>query len=255
MKIIKFSKLKDNRYNVTLENNEVLKLYDDVIIKYDLVRTKIINDNELDELVKYNDSLEAYYSAVKYITKKLRCECEIRKYLSKKYDNEIVKYTIDKLNKDGYLNKDFYLKCYIDDKFILTNEGPNKIKKELCKLGFNEDDINSVLDEIDDNMWLDKLNKIIVKRININHKYSNNKLKEKLLYDLSNEGYYKWMIEDTIKKQEFKSDDNLVKKEYDKLYRKLSRKYSGRELDYQIKQRLYVKGFNSIEIDDVFFEN
>lgn len=255
MKIIKFSKLKDNRYNVTLEDNEVLKLYDDVIIKYDLVRTKVINDSELDELVKYNDSLEAYYSAVKYITRKLRCECEIKKYLSKKYDNEIVNYTVDKLRSDGYLNKEFYLKCYIDDKFILTNEGPNKIKKELNKIGFEEEDIDKYLNEIDDKDWLDKLNKIIVKRININHRYSNNKLKEKLLYDLSNEGYYKWMIEDIIKKQEFKSDDNLVKKEYEKLYRKLSRKYDGSNLNYQIKQRLYQKGFNSSEIDNVFFEN
>ena len=79
MKIIKFSKLKDNRYNVVLENDEVLKLYDDVIIKYDLVRTKLIDDSLLDELVKYNDSLEAYYNAVKYITKKLRCELELKK--------------------------------------------------------------------------------------------------------------------------------------------------------------------------------
>lgn len=251
MKIIKFSKLKDNRYNVVLENDEVLKLYDDVIIKYDLVRTKLIDDSLLDELVKYNDSLEAYYNAVKYITKKLRCELELKKYLSKKYDDEVVNYIIDKIKKDGYLNESFYLKCYVNDRYVLSSSGPNKIKKELLKLGFNEDDVNLVLEEIDDSMWLEKLTKLIVKRININHKYSSNKLKEKLLYDLSNDGYYKWMIEDVIKKQEFKNDDNLVKKEYDKLYRKLSRKYSGRELEYQIKQRLYAKGFNSVLISSI----
>jgi regulatory protein len=80
-------------------------------------------------------------------------------------------------------------------------------------------------------------------------------MKEKLLYDLSNEGYYKWMIEQVIKSKEFKEDDTLVQKEYDKLFRKLSRKYDGSELSYQIKQRLYVKGFNSNEIEKVFLKN
>ena len=42
---------------------------------------------------------------------------------------------------------------------------------------------------------------------------------------------------------------------YDKLFRKLSRKYDGSELSYQIKQRLYVKGFNSNEIEKVFLKN
>ena len=111
------------------------------------------------------------------------------------------------------------------------------------------------VNEIEDEVWLGKLDKIISKKINSNHKYSNNKLKEKLLYDLSNEGYYKWMIEQVIKSKEFKEDDILVQKEYDKLFRKLSRKYDGTELTYQIKQRLYMKGFNSLEIEKVFSEN
>ena len=105
MKIIKFSKLKDNRYNVMLENDEVLKLYDDVIIKYDLVRTKLIDDSLLDELVKYNDSLEAYYNAVKYITKKLRCELELKKYLSKKYDDEVLEQVEINHKYEGYISK------------------------------------------------------------------------------------------------------------------------------------------------------
>ena len=63
------------------------------------------------------------------------------------------------------------------------------------------------------------------------------------------------MIEQIIKSKEFKEDDSLVQKEYDKLYRKLSRKYDGSELGYQIKQRLYVKGFNSNEIEKVFLKN
>ena len=39
-------------------------------------------------------------------------------------------------------------------------------------------------------------------------------------------------------------DEDLIrKKEYDKLYKKLSLKYSGSELDTKIKQKMYAKGF------------
>lgn len=254
MKIIKFSKLKSNKYNVTLEDGEVLKLYDDVIVKYSLIRYKEIKDEELDDLVKYNESLDAYYSALKYLTIKMRSEWELKKYLSRKYEDDIINETISKLKKDGYINRELYIKCYVDDAVTLSNDGPNKIRKNLSKLGFFDDEMEYVT-EIEDEVWLNKLDKIISKKINSNHRYSNNKLKEKLLYDLSNEGYYKWMIEQVIKSKEFKEDDTLVQKEYDKLFRKLSRKYDGSELSYQIKQRLYVKGFNSNEVEKVFLKN
>ena len=38
---------------------------------------------------------------------------------------------------------------------------------------------------------------------------------------------------------------DLAKKEYDKLYKKLSRKYSGQELEFKINQKLYQKGFKN----------
>ena len=43
---------------------------------------------------------------------------------------------------------------------------------------------------------------------------------------------------------EFDNNDDIAKKEYDKLYRKYSRKYSGKELEYKIKEKLYQKGLN-----------
>jgi regulatory protein len=184
----------------------------------------------------------------------MRSEWELKKYLSRKYEDDIINETISKLKKDGYINRELYIKCYVDDAVTLSNDGPNKIRKNLSKLGFFDDEMEYVT-EIEDEVWLNKLDKIISKKINSNHRYSNNKLKEKLLYDLSNEGYYKWMIEQVIKSKEFKEDDTLVQKEYDKLFRKLSRKYDGSELSYQIKQRLYVKGFNSNEIEKVFLKN
>ena len=46
MKIIKYTKMKSNKYKVKIDDIEV-KLYDDVIVKYQLLRKKEITDEEI----------------------------------------------------------------------------------------------------------------------------------------------------------------------------------------------------------------
>ncbi len=253
MKIKKYTKLKSNKYNVEIDDLNI-KLYDDVIIKFELLRKDEIDETLFKEIIEYNDRLEAYYKALKYISKKLRTEKEMVKYLEKDYSRSVVRETIDKLRKDGYLNEEIYLKSYLLDQVNLNISGPNKIKKDLIKLGIDEEEVVSKISEISDDIWINKLEKIVNKRIKSNKSYGNNKLKEKLLYDLSNLGYYKWMIEEVINKSEFSSNDNLIEKEYSKVYNKLSKKYTGYELETKIISKLMAKGFY---YDDIkrFMEN
>ena len=253
MKIGKYTKLKSNKYSVVIGDITV-KLYDDVIVKYELLRLKEIDDKLFKEITEYNDRLEAYYKSLKYITKKLRTEKEIYKYLDKDYSKEIILETIDKLKRMGYLNKELYLKSYLSDQVHMSLNGPNKIKKDLVSLGYDEDEIKESIESIDNDIWLDKVQKIINKKIKSNRNLGSNKLKEKLVYDLSNMGYYKWMIEDIIHSTEFSSDSNILEKEYNKLYARLSRKFDGSSIDYQIRMKLLQKGFYSSEIDE-FMQN
>lgn len=253
MKIGKYTKLKSNKYSVVIDDITV-KLYDDVIVKYELLRLKEIDEKLFKEITEYNDKLEAYYKALKYITKKLRTEKEIYKYLDKDYNKDIILETIDRLKRHGYLNKDLYLKSYLSDQIHMTLNGPNKIKKDLVSLGYEEDEFSEEIDNIDDDIWLSKVEKIINKKIKSNRNLGSNKLKEKLVYDLSNMGYYKWMIEDVIHRTEFSSNTNILEREYNKLYTKLSRKFDGSSIDYQIRMKLLQKGFYSSEIDE-FIQN
>ena len=253
MKVGKYTKLKSNKYSVEI-NGISVKLYDDVIVKYELLRIKEINDKLFKEITEYNDKLEAYYKSLKYITKKLRTEKEIYKYLEKDYDKKTILETIDKLKNSGYLNKELYLKCYISDQVNMNLVGPNKIKKDLVSLGYSEEEIIPFIENIEDEVWFSKIEKLITKKINNNRNLGNNKLKEKISYDLSNLGFYKWMIEDVLHNSEFKDSTNILEKEYNKLKVKLSKKYDGSSLDYQIRIKLFQKGFNSSEIDN-FLQN
>jgi regulatory protein len=253
MKIVKYTKLKSNKYSVLIDDVNV-KLYDDVIVKYELLRTKEIDEKLFKEITDYNDKLEAYYKSLKYITKKLRTEKEIYKYLEKDYDKKVIFETIDRLKKMGYLNEELYLKAYVSDQINMSLVGPNKIKKDLTALGYKEEDIIEYIDNIDRDVWISKIEKLVNKKLNGNRNLGVLKLKDKIRYDLGNLGFYKYMIDDVLNSIDVKDDLIVLEKKYNKCNRKLSKKFDGSELDYQIRIKLYQKGFNSNVIDE-FIQN
>ena len=250
MKIGKYIKMKSNKYKVMFDDIEV-RLYDDVIVKYQLLRKCEISEEEFEEITEYNDRLEAYYKALKYISNRMRTEKEVFYYLDKTYKKSVIRETIEKLKSDGYLNKDVYLKCYLSDQVNLSNNGPEKIKKDLIKLGFDEDEFKEQLLDIKDEVWLEKIDNIVKKKINANHTYGLYKLRDKVLYEVCNMGYYKWMVEEVINQYDFKTDKKIITKEYNKILNKLSKKYEGSELNYQVRIKLLQKGFSNSEIEEI----
>lgn len=251
MEIKKFKKLKNNIYELELDNGSLVKLYDDVIVKYSLLINKRIDNKLLDEITKYNTSLDAYYLSLKYISKKLRCEKEIEKYLTKlEFNKEIIDKTISKLNKDGYLKHDIYIKSYINDVYNFNNYGPDKIKFSLRELGFNLNEIEPYLEDKD---FRSKAIKIIDKKVKANHKLSNYMLKQNISNYLINLGYSRDIFYDYLDAVKVNNKDVLVK-DANIFIKKYSKKYENRELLYFVKDKLYKKGYNSSEIDEVLNE-
>lgn len=251
MEIKKFKKLKNNIYELELDNGSLVKLYDDVIVKYSLLINKKIDSKLLDEITKYNTSLDAYYLSLKYISKKLRCEKEIEKYLTKlEFNKDVIDKTISKLNKDGYLKHDIYIKSYINDIYNFNNYGPDKIIFNLRELGFNLNEIEPYLEDKD---FRSKAIKIIDKKVKANHKLSNYMLKQNISNYLINLGYFKDIFYDYLDNIKINNKDILVK-EASNYIKKYSKKYENKELLYFVKDKLYKKGYNSDEIDEVLNE-
>jgi len=250
MIIKKYTKMKSNKYKVQIDDLEI-KLYDDVIVKYQLLRKKELSNEEFQEIVDYNDRLEAYYKALRYITNRLRTEKEVFCYLDKTYSKSVINETIDRLKVDGYLNKEIYLKSYLSDQISLSNNGPEKIKKDLIKLGYEEEEFRESIDNIKDDIWLEKVDHLVKKKIKSNHSYGIYKLRDKIIYELGNMGYYKWMIEEALDNNLECVDSKIIEKEYQKIYNKLSKKYDGSELSYQVRIKLLQKGFSNSEIDNI----
>ena len=244
MKVSKIIKDKSNKYKVIIDGNEYI-LYDDVLLKYSLGLKNEIDKSTLGELLSYNDFLTYYYMSLKYIQNRLRCEKEVRTYLSKKnVDKNIIDKVIEKLYKDSYLNDYVYIKSYINDCLNLSDKGPLKIKQELIKLDLDisliEDTLDSIISKVDINK---RIENIVSKKIKLNKDKGSNYLKRKILFSLVNLGYNKEVILSVLNSISF-NDSELIKKEREKAYNKYSKKYSGYELDLKVKSYLYRKGFN-----------
>lgn len=241
MKIEKYKYLGNGKYKISIDNNEYV-IYEDIILKYSILGKDTITKKELDECLKDNDFYEAYYKSVSYIKTRLRSEKEIRKYLSKYYSNKIIASVIERLTKEKYLDEDIYTDAYIMDQINLKVSGPIKIENELVKLGISKDVIEKHLQIFTKDEQYQKIRKVIKKEINLNKNKSEVMLKNKLLKSLIDKGFFKEDILSCIEEFEF-DDSKIYEIEYKKAYDKLSKKYSGRELEYKVKEKMYQKGF------------
>ncbi len=246
-KISKISK-KNNKYILLLSDNSSLSFYGEVIIKYNLLKPRSISDNELKEMSYYNTYLEAVDKALVYISKKLRTKKEIIEKL-KDYDPNIINKVISKLELNGYLNDTLYVTSYVNDQINLKTSGPKKIKRELLLKGFSEKKIDDYLSKIEDNIWKEKIKKIINKKINSNRSCSKNLLVKKIKIDLINLGYEIDLINRELEFVNIEESDEVLSKEFHKLLKRYTKKYTERELKNKIKFNLYNKGFSLDKIN------
>lgn len=249
MEIASFKKKKNNTYEVIFKDKTSITLYDEVIIKYNLLVNKKLDIKTFEKITKYNSSLSAYFLSLKYLNSKMRTKLEIRKYLEKKeFDTKTINDTVEKLIKNKAIDEDLYIKSYINDQINFSNIGPYKIINKLNDLGIDKDKSLEYLKTIDESVWLNKLSKIIEKKIKINKTNSPYMLKNKIISSLYNDGYDKEMIKSILDNEKISLNEDALLKEYNKYKTKLSKKYDGNQLEFQLTMKLRQKGYS---IDDI----
>lgn len=248
MKIIKYQKIKQNEYKIITDQGEY-KLYDDIIIKYELLLKKELSDKEWQKIITENNLLKAYYDAIKVINIRMRTEKELEIILKKKnYTKKEIEYATERLQKEKYINHDAYIEAYIHDMLTLYLVGEKKIKEDLIKLGFTEKEIEPYLLKIDLNIYQEKIKKYIDKKAKTNKK-SINEFKRKTLNELLNKGFSKEDILLYLEQINIEESQEEIEKLVNKLYKKYQNKYDLSTTKLKIKQQLYQKGYSNIDID------
>lgn len=247
IKIEKFSKQKNGMYILTLEDGNKIKIHEDLILKYELLLHKKLDDTLLETIYEENQVYIVYEVALKYLNIRLRSRKELYEYLSKKgYTKDIINIVLEKLVAQGYLDDRIYAISFVHDRVLMSSYGPNKIRGELEHFGISNEVIDNALNSYNESLEKERIEKLINKQIKSNHNKGAMLLKKKIQAYLLNLGYTSTLVNESLNGKKLATED-LYQKEYEKLYNKLSKKYSGKELEYKLKQKMYQKGFNNYE--------
>ena len=248
MRIIKYQKYRKNTYLIKTSEEDLI-LYDDIIIKNELLLRNKITKEEIEKIKKENEALDCYYRGLDYLGRKMRSKKEVEDYLKKTYSKKDIDETIKLLEKEGYLNDFKYIEAYLNDALKFSNDGPLKIKNKLINLGIKEEVIDDYLKNISSLVWIKKCEKLLEKKLNSYHKDSRNTKILKAKNYLITCGYPSFLINDVIGNLEVKINPLGVKKEYQKIKEKLSKKYDSNKLDFYVKMKMKQKGYSDDEIN------
>lgn len=136
MKILKYKKKRNGQYELQLESQKSLDLYEEVILQFELLLKKDISDYELEKILLSNQEYDVYYVALKSLKSRFKSVKDLRlSLLQKEYPQEYVDKAIQKLLDQGYLNDRSFAKAYINTQMITTSKGPKKLERELLDKG------------------------------------------------------------------------------------------------------------------------
>ncbi|HQA48435.1 MAG TPA: regulatory protein RecX [Bacillota bacterium] len=80
-----------------------------------------------------------YKTALRFITKRLKTEAEVRKRLNTRCPDQVTDQVIERLKDDGYLDDALYVDCYIRDRMKFNPMGRHRIKMELEQKGIKKE--------------------------------------------------------------------------------------------------------------------
>ncbi|MBP5679112.1 MAG: RecX family transcriptional regulator [Bacilli bacterium] len=243
MKILKFQKKPNGKYRVFLDDGREFIYYEEVILQYNLLLTKEIKEEDLLTIHNTNLEYDVYYVALHSINSRFKSIYETREFLKKKeYPSDLIEKAIEKLIQQGYLNDRLFAKSYIHTQMAISSHGPIHIENELYQKKVDASIVSEEILVFDEELQKEKIKKIIEKELKRNHTRGGLVLKQKIIDGLKQQGYPYEVIIQVIGDYHFGNDIDLAKKEYEKLYKKYSRKYEGYELENKIREKMFQKG-------------
>jgi len=245
LKIVKYKKGAKGLYKVLLDDGRDLSLYEDVILKFDLLLKREILESEMESIRAFNLECDVYYVALNNIKARFKSTYDLEQFLIKKeYPKDLISKAIDKLLKQGYLNDRSFARSYINNQIVTTMKGPKKIERELERHHVDWAIIKEEIQSYDQELQRERIDKVIQKSLKCNRKLGGAVLKKKITNDLVKLGYDSLLVEEVFLDVDIPDCSLIASLEYEKLRKRLERRYEGAELERKIKEKLYQKGLS-----------
>ncbi|MGX7025129.1 recombination regulator RecX [Vagococcus hydrophili] len=241
-------KLKNNHYNVTTKSGRKIRVSEDTLVRFRLLKGQEIEDDALTEIEKEAELDIGYQFALSYLSYQLRSEKEIRDHLKKKeVSSEGIIYVVNKLHEINLLDDLVFAESYVRTVMKTQDKGPQTVKQQLFKKGISEDNIAKALElftfDEQEEMGMRLAEKALRKYQNKSHKEKINKVRQHLF----TKGYSGDVIELVMSNLEVEKDEDdewdRIMVEGQKLWRRHQRLDASKKKQ-KIRQSLFQKGYD-----------
>lgn len=229
-------------FTVYLDNGDSFRAHEESIVRYRLISERVLDEDEFNDILEGISYDEAYIKALRYISYKLRSKYEIEEYLKVNYFEDVVTHTIERLIDEGYVDDKRYAEALKNTMLNTTDKGPLLLKKELKKHRLQDDLINEAVNQFDNLIEKDRVNKLKDKELK-KYKGSYRQFQMKLKEKLQTKGYMSHHLE-MIDFDDYFDESSFFEKDFEKYYNKYRRKESGYKLKNKLVQSLLRKGYN-----------
>jgi regulatory protein len=136
------------RYNIYIDGEFVLGVYDDTLLKYQLRKGDEITAEKLTEIREYDEYNYGKNVAYKFLSYKPRSIKEVKNKLTyKKISKESVEKIIEHLKKYQFLNDENYAKLYLEQRISNKGMGKSMVTFKMIDKGIDKEMISKVIDE------------------------------------------------------------------------------------------------------------
>ncbi|WP_019414570.1 recombination regulator RecX [Paenisporosarcina sp. TG20] len=254
--ITKITRQKNNteRYNIYIEEVYAFAVDESLIIKYQLSKNRVLEDWERDEIVFDDEVRKAFNKALHYLAFRMRSEYEVKKkLLDLEYGEAVVLEAIQKLYNLGFLNDVSFSEAFLETQKRASKKGPRVIQQELRNKGISKSLQEEVLKTYTDEDQTQIAQGLAEKIANQQSSKTPRQVKQKIQDTLLRKGYSYAIISKVIEGIEFETEpdewEEMIASQGDKIWRKVTLKFTGYDRKNRVKQALYQKGFPSEQID------
>ncbi len=164
------------RVSIFVNGSYFGSLDEKTFLESELKSGDIIDDDKWQKLVITGEARIAFNKGISYISKMMRSEKQVRRYLEKKgFEDTAIDYAIDKMSNYNYIDDQSFAKMILSHQINVKHAGRLAINQAFYKNGISKDIADKMLNNFDDEMQFENAKiiaeKLIKKYKNIEDKY------------------------------------------------------------------------------------
>jgi regulatory protein len=168
MRIDKVVKKGKNDVTVYFDNDKVIFLNVEVLLKNGLKKGDEISDDHFSFLIEQNKLFHIKQKAFRLLGRRQHSSSELRRKLwDRDYEQKLIDEVLNDLTKNGYIDDTEFIRAFMDEKSRTKNWSRKRIKSELIKRGLNQSLIDKISREQTDESDNDNAIRVAKKKFEV----------------------------------------------------------------------------------------